>query len=240
MQNAHTRFGTLRYVFRKEKRSTSIAVPLERMIAEVEAEPPRRARAHFLSLVGSDAQMAALCAALSNKEIVTVEAPGLEPLPINFTEKPEYYRGSVMIRDHPRPFRHLIAVSQELAGAGISDRPYRTFFVDSTPEFIWTSVAQIHGLPGLPQWASWFHRQLTVRKAATPLLGIGCDPVLVVGSRKMFLSWLGEGISSGELEFPPENGPISWPSLSLKQNLFRFESLSEEIRNAQAECVQSA
>ena|SRR5215472_10253522 len=227
MQNAHTRFGTLRFVLRTEKRSTSIAVPVERMMAEVEADPPRRARAHLLSLIGSDAQVSALSAALSNRETVSVEGPDLDPIPVNFTEKPEHYRGTIVVAGQPRPLCHLISVSQEFAGAGVSDRPYRTFLMDSTPDFIWTSLAYIHGLPGLPAWAAWFCRQLRTHNAMSSLLGLGCDPVLIAGSRKKFLSWLGEGVANGELKFPPENGPVLWPPLSFKETFFSLPASSQ-------------
>jgi hypothetical protein len=48
------------------------------------------------------------------------------------------------------------------------------------------SLAQIHGLPGIPEWADWFCRQLEVHKAIVPLLGIGCDPALVKGTKSSY------------------------------------------------------
>ena len=81
---------------------------------------------------------------------------------------------------------------------------------DSHPAFVWSSLAHIHGLPGVPRWAEWFHHQLESHKALMPLLGVGCQPVLIKGNKQQFLAWLGKGVRSGELEFPSKTGPIQW------------------------------
>jgi hypothetical protein len=99
----------------------------------------------------------------------------------------------------------------------------RTLLANSNPRFVWASLAQIHGLPGIPEWADWFHRQLDRRNSLVPLLGIGCQPVLVKGNREQFLGWLSEGVRSGQLHFPQQSGPIQWPGMSLGQ-LFQCAS----------------
>ena len=91
--------------------------------------------------------------------------------------------------------------------------------LDSSPEFVWTNVAYIYGLPARPDWASWFHEKLVAERSIVPLVGVGCDPVLINGERNRFLSWLGEGVAAGALEFPAENGPICWPNISLSKLL---------------------
>jgi hypothetical protein len=48
-----------------------------------------------------------------------------------------------------------------------------------------------------------------------PLLGLGCQPVLVKGNKQQFLSWLGKGVRSGEIEFPSNTGPIQWGGSTL-------------------------
>lgn len=98
-----------------------------------------------------------------------------------------------------------------------------TILMNSNPAFVWTALAQIHGLPGTGEWAAWFLDELRRHKAIHPLLGIGCDPVLVRGEKDEFLEWLGKGVLRGDLRLPPENGPLRWdridPSdvLQLKQ-----------------------
>lgn len=89
----------------------------------------------------------------------------------------------------------------------------------SNRQFVWMSLAQVHGLPGMPDWADWFYRQLEAHKAIMPLLGIGCDPVLVKGHKPQFLSWLSEGVSNGVLPFPVAPGPVDWPRTALNEIL---------------------
>src|ERR1700730_7058096 len=79
------------------------------------------------------------------------------------------------------------------------------------------SLAQIHGLPGIPEWADWFYRQLEADKAFVPLLGIGCDPVLIKGHKSKFLSWLCQGVSDGTLPFPQATGRVEWPRIGLRE-----------------------
>lgn len=91
----------------------------------------------------------------------------------------------------------------------------RTLLAHSDPGFVWASVAHIHGLPGIPEWADWFHRQLNRHDSRIPLLGIGCQPVLVKGNKEQFLSWLSDGVRRGEIRFPHEAGPIQWPAIGI-------------------------
>ncbi|HTT17428.1 MAG TPA: hypothetical protein VMG82_00690 [Candidatus Sulfotelmatobacter sp.] len=65
MKNAHLRFGWLTYVMSTEKAVTNIRVRLDRLIGEVLPDPPRQAKAHFLSLIGGDTQISAVAAAIS-------------------------------------------------------------------------------------------------------------------------------------------------------------------------------
>ena len=65
MKNAHLRFGWLTYVKSTEKTTTSIKLHLDRFIGEVLPDPPRQAKAHFISVIGGDTQIAAVSAAIS-------------------------------------------------------------------------------------------------------------------------------------------------------------------------------
>ena len=55
--------------------------------------------------------------------------------------------------------------------------------------------------------------------ALMPLLGIGCQPVLIKGNKQEFLAWIGKGVRAGKLNFPSTTGPIQWRGSTLA-NIF--------------------
>ncbi len=75
MKNAHLRFGWLTYVKSTEKTTTSIKLRLDRFIGEVLPDPPRQAKAHLISVIGGDTQVAAVSAAISLGDRFMVEGP---------------------------------------------------------------------------------------------------------------------------------------------------------------------
>ena len=79
MKNAHLRFGWLTYVKSTEKTTTSIKLRLDRFIGEVLPDPPRQAKAHLLSVIGGDTQVAAVSAAISLCDRFMVEGPAFSP-----------------------------------------------------------------------------------------------------------------------------------------------------------------
>ena len=216
MKNAHFRFGWLTYVKMTEKSTTHFKVRLDRFIGEVLPDPPRQAKAHFLSVLGTDTQIAAISAAISLGDKFMAEGPNMASIRVGFDKKAECYKGALQLADRKKPIRHLIAISEELA-ANSSANAGRTLLAGSRPSFIWTSLAQLHGLPGIPEWGEWFVEQLENHQAITPLLGLGCNPVLVKGSKQQFLAWLARGVKTGQLGFPEVAGPTHWASLSLDQ-----------------------
>jgi len=215
MLNAHLRFGSLTYYRRTEKTTTHFQLHLDRFIGEVAPDPPRQAKAHLLSMFGSETQISAIIAAIHLEEAFTVEAPGVAPIRALLGRNAQCYRGSIQLRDRKRAVRHVIGVSEEFATASASVS--RTLLADSDPKFVWASLTHIHGLPGIPEWADWFHRELNRHSSLVPLLGIGCQPVLVKGNREQFLGWLSDGVRTGHLSFPQQAGPIQWPSPNLGQ-----------------------
>lgn len=215
MLNAHLRFGSLTYYRTTEKTTTHFQLHLDRFIGEVAPDPPRQARAHLLSVIGGETQISAIVAAIHMEEAFMVEAPGVAPIRAVLGRNAQCYRGSVQIMDRKRAVRHAIGVSEEFAMASASTG--RTLLADSDPKFVWASLTQMHGLPGLPEWADWFHRQLNRHNLLVPLLGIGCQPVLVKGNKEQFLGWLSDGVRAGHLPFPQQAGPIQWPSPNLGQ-----------------------
>jgi len=216
MKNAHLRFGWLTYMKMTEKTTTHFKVRLDRFIGEVLPDPPRHAKAHFLSVFGTDTQIAAISAAVSLGDKFMVEGPNLASIRVGFEKKAECYKGALQLADRQKPVRHLIAISEELA-TNSSATAGRTLLAGNSPSLVWTSLAQLHGLPGIPDWGEWFVDQLENYQAIIPLLGLGCSPVLVKGNKQQFLSWLARGVKSGELKIPEESGSIRWPRLRLDQ-----------------------
>lgn len=223
MKNAHFRFGWLTYVKSTEKTTTSIKLRLDRFIGEVLPDPPRQAKAHFISVIGGDTQISAISAAISIGDRFMVEGPNVQPIRVCLERNAQCYKGSVQLAGRKKPLRHLIAVSEEFAASSTAAGTARTLLADSGTLFVWASLAQIHGIPGIPEWADWFHAQLERHKAVIPGLGIGCNPVLIKGNKEQFLSWLSDGLWSGAIAFPAESGPIRWPGLDLRQTLLPYK-----------------
>lgn len=226
MKNAHLRFGWLTYYKRTEKTTTTFKLRLDRFIGEVEPDSPRRAKAHLISVIGGDTQIAAVNAAISTDERFQIEGPDVAPIHVSLGRNAQTYRASLQMTDRKRPLRHLIGISEELMNnAGSTGR---TILAHSDPAFLWMSLAQIHGLPGIPEWAEWFCGRLEKHKSVVPLLGIGCHPVLVKGDKKRFLRWLGMGVERQLLAFPATTGRIEWPHSSLPE-LFSPEGIHPHI-----------
>jgi hypothetical protein len=215
MKNAHLRFGWLTYVKNTEKATTSIKLRLDRFIGEVLPDPPRQAKAHLISVIGGDTQVAAVSAAIALGDRFMVEGPGVEPTRVCLERNPQCFKGSLQLSGRKKPLRHLLALSEEFASSSISAGSDRTLLASSENRFIWASIAHIHGIPGMPDWADWFAGELETHHVITPALGIGCAPVLVKGEKNQFLSWLSWGVESGALSLSAASGSIHWPRLDL-------------------------
>ena len=220
MKNAHLRFGWLTYVKSTEKTTTSIKLRLDRFLGEVLPDPPRQAKAHLISVIGGDTQVAAISAAISLGDRFMVEGPGAQPIRVCLERNAQCFKGSVQISGRKKPLRHLVALSEELSSSNVSASSGRTLLASSNNGFIWASIAHIHGIPGVPDWADWFAEELNTHRATMTALGIGCDPVIVKGEKEQFLDWLSWGVESEAIRFPAEAGSIHWPSLGLKDILF--------------------
>lgn len=216
MKNAHLRFGWLTYVKCTEKTTTSIKLRLDRFIGEVLPDPPRQGKAHLISVIGGDTQIAAVSAAISLGDKFMVEGPGVQPIRICLERNAQCFKGSVQLAGRKKPLRHLIGLSEELANTNVSASSGRTLVGSSDSRFIWASLAYIHGIPAVPEWAERFAGELTSHKAIVRALGIGCSPVLVKGEKEQFLDWLSWGVESEAIKFPEEAGSIRWPSLGLR------------------------
>ncbi|HEY2233246.1 MAG TPA: hypothetical protein VGK01_07185 [Candidatus Angelobacter sp.] len=213
MKNAHLRFGWLTYYKRTDKTTTTFKLRLDRFIGEVLPEAPRRGKAHLISVVGGDTQIAAVNAAISTDEDFEIEGPNVEPVRVSLGRNAQTNRASLQLRDRKRSLRHLVGISEELINNTGSTG--RTILAHSQPDFLWMSIAKLFGLPGTPEWAGWFCDRLEKQRAIVPLLGIGCDPVLIKGDKTQFLSWLAHGVQSGMLPFPGTVGRIEWQNIEL-------------------------
>jgi len=215
MKNAHLRFGWLTYVKSTEKSTTSIKLRLDRFIGEMLPDPPRQAKAHLISVIGGDTQISAVGAAISMGDRFMVEGPEMQPIRVCLERNAQCFKGSIQLAGRKKPLRHLIGMSEEFASGNVSANSGRTLLAGSDERFVWASVAHIHGIPGIPEWADWFTDELYTHRAITRALGIGCDPVIVKGEKEQFLDWLSWGVESEAIRFPAETGPIRWPKLNL-------------------------
>jgi hypothetical protein len=220
MKNAHVRFGWLTYVKSTEKTMTSIKLHLDRFIGELLPDPPRQAKAHLISVVGGDTQISAISAAISLGDRFMIEGPEVPPIRVCLERNAQCFKGSIQLPGRKKPLRHLIGMSEELILGNKSANTGRLLLAGSDKQFVWTSVADIYGLPGIPEWADWFEGELNTHHAVAPALGIGCNPVIIKGEKEQFVDWLSWGVESGAINFPAESGSIRWRGLGL-DDIFR-------------------
>jgi hypothetical protein len=98
-------------------------------------------------------------------------------------------------------------------------------------------IAQRFGLPVVPEWAGWFNEELNRRGAIRPLIGLGCSPVLVSSTKKLFLKWIRSALRQKRIEVPDCNGPVRW---NLAHSFFRTGLDEQEERTRQAICEETA
>lgn len=216
MKNAHLRFGWLTYVKSTEKTTTSIKLRLDRFVGEVLPDPPRQAKAHLISVIGGDTQISAISAAISMADRFMVEGPDVPPTRVCLERNAQCFKGSIQVPGRKKPLRHFIGMSEEFASGNMSSSSGRTLLAGSDSGFVWASIAHIYGIPGIPGWADWFREELKTHHATSQLVGIGCDPVMVKGTKEQFLDWLSWGVESEAIRFPVVPGSIHWPGLGLE------------------------
>ena len=211
MQNAHLRMGTLQFTKSTRDTTIDVRVHVDRAIAEHEPDN-RSARCHLVSILGNDQEVGAIAAAISEEARFYLTGPDIDRLTISVGPEPCIYRSSLVIPGRRRPLRHLVAVSDELAKtcAGGNPTARRTVLCDGEPEFILYRVGVRFGLPVLPEWGQWFADELRRKQAIEPLIGIGCHPVLVKGTKKRFLGWIGHGLKRGLIGIPENREPKGW------------------------------
>jgi hypothetical protein len=203
--------GTLQFTKITRDTTIDVRVHVDRAIAEHDGDK-RSARCHLLSIFGNDQEVAAIAAALSEEARFYLAGPDIDRLTISFGPEPSVYRSSLSIPGRRRPLRHLAAVSDEVAKtcAGGNPGARRTVLCNGEPEFILHRLGVRFGLPVFPEWSEWFAEALRKRQAIEPLIGIGCRPVLVRGTKKRFLGWIGHGLKSGLIRIPENRETNSW------------------------------
>jgi len=226
MRNAHERFGMLEFTKRLKDTTTHIRLRLDRLVGEVEKD---RSKIHLLSVIGGDADVGAIWAAINDESHFTIQGPGIEPMTGSLGADAQCFRGTLTLAGR-RPIRHLVAISAEVAKTrpGADREGNRTVLCDGDPAFVLYRMAQRFGLPVVAEWADWFNAELRRRGAIKPLIGLGCTPVLVSGTKKTFLKWIGRALRRKEIRFPEENGPVRWTQT---QSLFRVSENDLEALN---------
>jgi hypothetical protein len=235
MKNAHERFGVLEYTKRMKDTTTRIRLRLDRFIGEVDDK--RNGKAHLISVLGGDSDVGAIWAAVVEQSLFAVEALGIEPLSAGLGEDAQCFRGTITVAGR-KPIRHLVAISAELAKTrpGADSGGRRTVLCDNDPTFVLYRIAQRFGLPVVPEWAGWFNEELNRRGAIKSLIGLGCSPLLVSGTKKLFLKWIRIALRQKRIEVPDCNGPVRW---SLGHGFFQtnLDDPDAEGREATSEVI---
>jgi hypothetical protein len=179
--------------------------------------------------LGTYSDVGAIWAAVIEQSAFTVEAPGIDSLSACLGEDALCFRGTINVA-RCKPIRHLVAISAELAKTrpGADPGGRRTVLCDNDPTFVLYRIAQRFGLPVLPEWARWFNEELYRRGAIKPLIGLGCSPVLISGTKKLFLKWIRTALRQKRIEVPDCNGPVRW---SLTSRFFRVNQSDLEARS---------
>lgn len=209
MKNAHQRFGVLEYAKRTKETTTRVRLRMDHFVGEIERQG--NGRAHLLSVLGGDSDVGAVWAGVNEHSVFTVEGTGSDPITVTLGEDAQCFRGTIAIAGR-KPIRHLVAVSADVTKtrAGADPEGKRTVLCDDDPTFIFYRIAQRFGLPVVPDWAGWFKDELRRHEALHALVGLGCSPVLVTGTKKMFLKWIGRALRQKRIRFPESNGAVRW------------------------------
>ena len=211
MKNAHLRMGSLQFTKMLRDTTIDITLRMDRMIAEHDADD-RSARCHLLSVIGNDQEVAAIAAAIADEARFYASGPDVHRLMITLGKEAEVFRSSLSIPGRRRPLRHLVAISEELSKtrAGGNPTARRTILCDDDRAFLLYRIGARFGLPVLPEWSEWFGQMLEHKNTIEPLIGIGCTPVVVKGTKKRFLGWIGHALKRGAVRIPEHGQSGLW------------------------------
>jgi len=214
MQNAHLRMGSLELTTSPGRNSagTHIKLSMDRIIVEPTAERDQSARCHMFSVVGGDQDVAAITAAIAEGGRFTAEGPEVPRAMVSMGENARTFRSSITVPGRKHAVRHLVAVSEELSltQAGASSDAQRTVLCDDATRFILYRLGVRFGLPVLPEWSEWVVAELQRRRALTPLIGLGCRPILVNETKASLLNLVSTGLRRGRLAIPEMASSVHW------------------------------
>jgi hypothetical protein len=173
-------------------------------------------QAHLLSIFGNDSDVGAITAAVHEKAAFSLTFPDGTTKDVTLGEHASCYKGTVNLPGRKHPVRHLLAVSQELHTNGCTGR---AFLLRYRRAEAWATLVSFLGLPADSEWADHILGVVEGKKRIEAIDGIGCEPILISATTEEMLEWIGEGLRSGALSFPREEGPILWPRCSIAEIL---------------------
>lgn len=185
---------------------------MDRFIGESQKPGAAFSPVHLISVIGSDSEISAIWSAVSMDDYFTVSGLACDDLRVSLGRNATCFRGSILLPGRNRPLRHMIAVSNELAGTAesASEGANRTILLRGEPVFVLYRLSVRFGLPVIQDWSEWFWNELQQRKLMKPLLGIGCCPVAIYGTKARFLALISWGLKRGAITFPSQNGSTRW------------------------------
>src|SRR5260221_7761240 len=111
MQNAHERFGLLEFTRRVKDTINEVRVQMDRLILEPGNDA--RAAAHLISVIGGDAEIGAVWAAVIEGAVFRLQMARGRRVGATLGPKAKSFLGSVTVPRRKRPLRHLLALLDE-------------------------------------------------------------------------------------------------------------------------------
>lgn len=160
-----------------------------------------------MSVVGGDVDVGAIGAAISSQEWFTISGTDIGKRRVWLGKDPRVFRGTIPLSSRARSFRHLLALSAQMAeDADVG----RIVLSNSHPEFVLYRISERLGLPAHPSWAEWFWAALQQNERVQSLDGLGCRPIAITGNKNEFLEWIGKALRERAIQIPSQTGAIRW------------------------------
>jgi hypothetical protein len=177
---------------------------MDRVIVEPVSDVKQAPRCHLLSVFGGEQEIAAIHAAVADQANFRIAGPDLSLMVVSLGERAHTFRGLIQAPGRRQPVRHLVSVSQEVfeTQAGANAPAGRTVVYSADPEFLVYRLGVRFGIPLLPCWSNWIRAELTRQNRVHPLLGLGCNPVLVAASKQELLDLIAGAVRRGVLSIP--------------------------------------
>jgi hypothetical protein len=179
-------------------------------------------QAHLLSVFGNDSDVGAITAAVHEKAAFSLTFPDVTTKDVTLGEHASCYKGAVALPGRKHPVRHLLAVSEDLHTNGSAGR---TILLRYRREEAWATLVSFLGLPADPAWADHILAIVEGKRRIEEIDGIGCQPVLISATTDEMLEWIGDGLRSGRLAFPDNDGLIVWPRIVIATMLVRCATI---------------